>query len=90
MDNKSTNINKANAYLSPQIIEHKRDHTYYVGNSGPESIQIQQIGGIKPVNLVIALPITIKMLTHSNNSIYYRYLGTPEYIMIYSSKLIRN
>ena len=90
MDNKSTNINKANAYLSPQIIEHKRDHTYYVGNPGPESLQIQQIGGIKPVNLVIALPLTVKMLTHSKNSIYYRYLGTPEHIMIYSWQLIPN
>ena len=90
MDNNSTNINKANAYLSREIIEHKRDHTYYVWNPGPESIQIQQIGGIKRVNLVIALPITVKMLTHSNNSIYYRYLCTPEHIMIYSSQLIGN
>jgi len=34
MVNKSTNTNKANSHLWPQIIEHKQDMVYGVGYAG--------------------------------------------------------
>ena len=35
MVNNSTNINKINNYLSPQMIEHLKTTTYDEGNLGP-------------------------------------------------------
>ena len=34
-DNNETNDNIINNHLSPQITEHKKDHTYGVRNTGP-------------------------------------------------------
>jgi hypothetical protein len=33
--NNSTNINKTNNHLSPQLTEHKKTMTYGIGNLGP-------------------------------------------------------
>ena len=49
MVNNSTNINKANNDLSPQIIENKKTMTYD-RNPGPGLGQAQIVAGVKPVN----------------------------------------
>ena len=49
MVNDSTNINKTNIHLSPQLTEHKKggDMTYDVGNPGPGFGQAQKYGRVK-------------------------------------------
>ena len=42
MVDNSTNINKTNNYLSPQIIEHKQITTHGVENRGPALGQTQE------------------------------------------------
>ena len=49
MVNNSTNINKTNVCLSPQLTEHKKTTTYDVGNPGHGLEQTQQYVGVKPV-----------------------------------------
>jgi len=43
MVNNSTNINKSNNYLSPQIIEHKKITTNDIGNPCPGWGQAQKL-----------------------------------------------
>ena len=49
MVNNSTNINKTNIHLSPQLTEHKKggDMTYDVGNPDPGFGQAQKYGRVK-------------------------------------------
>ena len=47
MVNNSTNINKTNNYLSPQLIEYKKITTDEVGNLGPCLGQVKKCGGVK-------------------------------------------
>jgi hypothetical protein len=47
----STNINKTNNHISPQIIEHITNTTIYdAGNTGPGLGQANKYGRVKPVN----------------------------------------
>jgi len=48
--NNSTNINKTNNHLPPQIIKHKKTTSFSVGNPGPGLVQEQKCGRVKPVN----------------------------------------
>jgi hypothetical protein len=41
--NNSTNINKTNNHLSPQLTEHKKTMTYGIGNLGPGLWQTQNL-----------------------------------------------
>ena len=60
MANNSTNINKRNNPFSPQIIEHKKKTmTYANGNLGPDLGQAQQCGGVKLVNGIQTLPLSM-------------------------------
>jgi hypothetical protein len=43
MANNSTNINKTNDHLLPQLIEHKKTTTYDVGNPGSGLGQAQKL-----------------------------------------------
>jgi hypothetical protein len=52
----STNVNKTNNNLSPQIIIKKMPQTYDIGNLGPVLRQTQKCGRIKPVNVIPILP----------------------------------
>ena len=47
MVNNSTNINKTNNHLSPQLIEYKKITTDEVGNLGPCLGQVKKCGGVK-------------------------------------------
>jgi len=47
----STNINKANNYLSPQLIEHKKTTTNDVGKPGHGLGQTLTYGGVKPLTV---------------------------------------
>jgi len=46
MFNKSTNINKTNNHLSPQIIEQLKTTTYDVGNAGRGLGQARNLAGL--------------------------------------------
>jgi hypothetical protein len=51
MVNNSTNINKTNSHLSPQITEPKKKTTTYdVGYQGPGLGQAKKCDGAKPIN----------------------------------------
>ena len=53
MVNNFININKKNNDLSPQLIEHKKDHmTNDVGKPDPDLGQVQKCDGVKPVKTV--------------------------------------
>jgi len=52
----STNINKNNNHHSHQLIEHNKDYTCDVGNTGPICGQAQHYGGVKPVNQIPTFP----------------------------------
>ena len=52
MVNNSTNINKTNNRLSPQTLNTKKIPTYGVGNLCPGLEQVQNYGGVKPVNWI--------------------------------------
>ena len=55
VNNNSTNINKTNNYLSPQLIEHEKKD---VGNPGPGNClgQAQKCGRFKELNEISTLP----------------------------------
>ena len=59
MVNNSTNINKANKHLSPQLIEHKKNYDIIIGNPGPCLRQIEKCRGVKPVNGIPTLHSSI-------------------------------
>ena len=62
MINKYININKTYNYLSPQIIEDKKNikkSTYDVGNPDPGFGQSQKCGETKPVNGIPILSLLI-------------------------------
>ena len=51
MVNNSTDINKTNNHLSPQLIEHKnKNMTYDIGNLSPYLGKAQKCGRVKLVN----------------------------------------
>ena len=50
MVNNSTNINKTNNYISPQIIEHTKKTTTNTYDPGPGLRQLQICDGFKPNN----------------------------------------
>jgi len=56
MVNNSTNINKTNNDLSPQIIELKK-RLKYVGNPDPGLRQAQKYGRVKPIIGIPNLPV---------------------------------
>jgi len=56
MTNNSTNINKTNNILSPQLIEYKKDYNISLGNPGSGFRQAHKCGGVKPVNGIPTLP----------------------------------
>ena len=56
MVNNSTNINKTNNQLSPELTEHKKDNDICIGNLGPGLGQAQKCGWVKPVNRIPTLP----------------------------------
>ena len=56
MDNNTTNINKANNHLSPQIIEYEKGHDIYVRNPDPDLGQAHTCGRIKLLNGMPTLP----------------------------------
>ena len=59
MVNNSTNINKTNNHLSPQIIEYKKDHDIW----HPSEIQTQNVTWLNWLNpLLNGSPITIKYI----------------------------
>jgi len=51
----STNINKTNNHISPQIIEHKKDHNIWLFNPVPGLGQVEKCGRVKPVNRIHTL-----------------------------------
>ena len=57
MVNNSTNINKINNHLSPQLIKHKKNTTYDVENPGPHLGRAQRGGDVKSVNGILTLLI---------------------------------
>jgi len=50
MVNNSTNINKMNNHLSPQLIEHKKNQWHDFGNPGAGLEQAHSCGRVKPIN----------------------------------------
>lgn len=50
MVNNSTNINKTNNYISPQIIEHTQKNTTNTYDPDPGLRQLQICDGFKPNN----------------------------------------
>ena len=49
--NNSSNMNKANNHIVPQLIEHKKNTSYEFGISIPDSKQAHKFGGVKPVRI---------------------------------------
>jgi hypothetical protein len=49
MVNNSTNINKTNNHLSPQLTEHKKTTKYDVEHRGPALGQAHKCSGVKPI-----------------------------------------
>jgi hypothetical protein len=65
MVNSSTNINKTNNHLSPQITEHKKTTRYDNRNVCPGLGQTN-IWRLKPLNWILYLPLLIIRTSNSN------------------------
>ena len=89
MVNNSTYINKANNYLSSQLIEHKKDHDIQCWKLGTSLEQGQKSGGIKPINGMTTPPPLFldNWISNSNTDInenMHRFASTQkDYIITY-------
>ena len=53
MVNNSTNINKMNNHISPQLIKHKQKTMIYdIGNPGPGLRQAQKCSRVQLINVI--------------------------------------
>jgi hypothetical protein len=73
----STNMNKTNTHLSPQLTDHKNTTSYNVGNTGPDGIQ-----SINCISTTLSWQLDIK-----RKGIYNQTIENPVHIHFHSKRL---
>ena len=80
MVNNYTNINKSKNNLSPQMIEHIKDHDIWRWNLGPGLGQARKCGCVKPVNVTLLLDVFLFTV--------YQFSETPIFEVINQNKAL--